>query len=176
MTDKHKKPLLLIGMMGTGKTTLGKMLAKKQNLSFADSDQLIVENEGKTIPEIFADKQQGEAYFRKKESKLITAMILDKTHDIIATGGGAATALETMNIAKEHAYIVWIKSPPEDIYARIKNDKNRPLLQVDNPCQALKDLLAARFKQYNQAHVSIDFDDNNPLNTLDQLMTLYKEL
>lgn len=116
--------IFLCGFMGCGKTTAGKITAKKLGLSYIDTDELIVKNEGMTIPEIFS--QKGESYFREIEAE--TVKNLCGTNAVISCGGGAMLNSNTAFFAKKNSIIVFIDVPFETCYTRIKNDSNRPIV------------------------------------------------
>lgn len=117
------KPIFLCGFMGCGKSTIGKLLAKKTGRSFVDLDIYIEELEQMTIPEIFEAK--GESFFRACESKAIADF--SGTGGVIATGGGAMLSKENGDTAKKSGVVVFIDTPFETCYQRIKGDKNRPI-------------------------------------------------
>lgn len=169
-TPHAVKPIALIGMMGTGKTTLGRLLAQRLGLDFIDTDDMIESRQGKTIAAIFA--QDGEAAFRRLESDIIAQAIETHPGSVIGTGGGAVTTPETLNKLVAGTTLCWLKSSPESIFERIKKDPARPLLQTLDPLAALKSLLEARKDLYAQAHHHVDLNDENPLETLDKLVTL----
>ncbi len=147
------KPIVLVGMMGCGKSHIGKALAKDLGVIFCDSDSLIEEQQGKSIAQIF--DESGEAGFREIEFKVI-ADLLDSGQCVISTGGGALTTPETLENVSNYGVSVWLNPDVETIWGRVKNDKTRPLLQCDNPRAKLEELLAAREHLYKQADIEVD--------------------
>ena len=151
---KHlDRPIILVGMMGTGKTVLGLALSDVLKLPFYDSDYEIEQDQGRSITEIFA--ADGEAVFRVLEKQKIKDLI-DDDICVIATGGGALVTPENLERVKEGAVSVWLKVDVDIIFSRIGKDEARPLLQTDNPLQTLEGLLSARESLYAQADIHID--------------------
>ena len=164
------RPLVLVGLMGSGKSAIGRRIAKKLGLSFADSDQKIVSEAGISITEIF--ELAGEARFREMEFKAITQMVLSKPQ-IIATGGGAFCFPQTARLLLTKTLVVWLKAPPETLLARIGNTKSRPLLNNDNPLATLAKLNKERAKHYQKAQIEVD---TNGLSTRKATIELLRAL
>jgi shikimate kinase len=144
----------LIGMMGTGKTTVGKILARQLNYRFFDTDVLIERVAGKTIPEIFVG--EGEEKFRDWESQVLMELAAC-TRSIIATGGGIV--LRQINWSYlHHSLVIWLDAPVELIAQRLLGDETRPLLQETDPISRLKYLLEQRRSLYAQADLHIVID------------------
>jgi len=162
-----KKPVILIGMMGTGKTHLGKMLADALNLEFFDSDHVIEKRGGLSISEIF--ELYGEQRFRQSEEKTILDL-LDGGACIIATGGGAPMNPIIMDAIKEKSISIWLDSDAEAIYARIKTAKNRPLLNTENPKATLAKLIDERKSTYANADITIKTKGNNADHALNEMI------
>lgn len=140
---KLNKNIVLIGMPGCGKSTLGKILAERLNISFCDTDEYIVEIQGKSIPEIF---EKGEEYFRDVETKAIKEIC--KTYpNVIATGGGIIKRKENISILKENGVIIFIDRPIEDI-GRDVDTETRPLLKEG--IEKLYKLYKERYPLYNE--------------------------
>ena len=141
--------IVLTGLMGAGKSTVGKALAKVlKDYTFIDSDDVIVDIEGMTIPEIFEKK--GEPYFREVEKSIISE--LSEEEDlIIALGGGAFESEETRKNLENNCITIYLKSSVDRLLNRIKDDKNRPLLQCENPKGKLEELLEKREPNYLKA-------------------------
>jgi shikimate kinase len=140
--------IFLVGLMGSGKTTIGKMLARHRGLTFVDSDHEIVARCGVSIPTIF--EIEGEEGFRKREACVIDE--LSQRQDIVlATGGGAVIRPENRTALKSRGAVVYLRCQPRELYLRTRHDKNRPLLQTDDPLKKLQDLYAARHALYMQA-------------------------
>jgi shikimate kinase len=146
------RPIVLVGMMGAGKTTVGRRLAQQLERKFLDSDEEIEKAAGMSIPDIFT--AHGEAEFRAGEARVIARIL--KTQDIVlATGGGAFMNEETRGLVLAGAASVFIKADFDLLFARVSRRGNRPLLQTANPRQTLKDLIAARYPVYEQADVTV---------------------
>ena len=149
------RPLVLVGLMGSGKSAVGKQTAKKLGLNYTDSDQKIVSDAGISITEIF--ELAGEAKFREMEFQVITKLILSKPQ-IIATGGGAFCFPQTARLLLTKTLVVWLKAAPETLLARIGSTKSRPLLNNDNPLATLAKLNKERARHYQKAQIEIDTD------------------
>ena len=129
--------IILVGMMGAGKTTVGKLLAKQLGKTFIDSDEEIQRRTGVTIPHIF--DVEGEAGFRSRESCVIQDLLkLDNI--VLATGGGAILSANTRPMMKQNGVVVYLKSSVHDLWQRTRHDHNRPLLQTENPRAKLQEL------------------------------------
>jgi shikimate kinase len=134
--------------MGAGKTTVGRQLARRLGRRFFDSDHEIVERTGVLIPTIF--EIEGEEGFRRRESQTI-AELSGVDNIVLATGGGAVLNPENRRILHETGWCVYLNVPPVLLYERTKHDRNRPLLQVENPLAKLEELYAARDPLYREA-------------------------
>ncbi len=134
--------------MGAGKTTVGRQLARRLGRRFFDSDHEIVERTGVLIPTIF--EIEGEEGFRRRESQTITELS-GVDNIVLATGGGAVLNPENRRILHETGWCVYLNVPPVLLYERTKHDRNRPLLQVENPLAKLEELYAARDPLYREA-------------------------
>ncbi|MBD6616897.1 shikimate kinase [Komarekiella sp. 'clone 1'] len=143
--------LYLIGMMGAGKTTVGRLLAKHLGYGFVDTDDVIIKAAGKSINQLFA--QEGEAGFRQLESDVL-AQICAYTKLTIATGGGIVLRQENWGYL-HHGLIVWLDVPIELLYSRLAEDTTRPLLQDADPKGKLRSLLEQRTPLYSQADLRI---------------------
>lgn len=139
------KSVYLCGFMGCGKSTIGKILARKCGCGFIDMDDYIVDREGMTIPQIFAYK--GEKYFRDTETAVIGE--LAKKQCIIACGGGAMLKKENADIASENGIIIYIDIPFEACYERIAGDRNRPLV-MNNSKEQLEEIYNGRVPIYKE--------------------------
>lgn len=152
--------LILIGMMGAGKTTVGKELARRRKLLFADCDHEIVARTGVTIPTIF--EIEGEAGFRRRETQMMDELTLEPDI-VIATGGGVVIAPENRALMRERGVVVYLNVPPQILYERTRHDRNRPLLQVENPRQRIDELYRQRDPLYREvAHIIVDGGRTNP--------------
>lgn len=139
------KNIILIGMMGAGKSTIGRQLAKRKHWQFYDSDHVIEERTGVNIPTIF--EIEGEDGFRARETMVISELS-DMQNIVLATGGGSILREENRQLLSTSGTIVYLRATPEQLFSRIKHDKNRPLMQTDNPLQQMKNLCEAREQYY----------------------------
>ncbi len=150
------RSVVLVGMMGAGKTSVGKRLAAKLNLPFVDADAEIEAGAQLTIPEIF--ERFGETYFREGERKVI-ARLLNSGAQVLATGGGAFMNKTTRDNIAAHGVSIWLKPDVEVLLARVRKKSNRPLLQTDDPEGTLRRLLEERSPIYALADITIDSRD-----------------
>lgn len=151
--SKHiQQPIVLIGLMGAGKTTIGKALAAAQNIDFIDVDQVIEQAEGRSIPDIFTE--HGEPHFREIEQK--TSIESVKTHKsvVISLGGGAFMNEKTRLYIKEHAVSVFLKADLVTLLQRVGDGVGRPLLK-DNPQDTLQSLIDLRYPIYETADIIV---------------------
>ena len=145
--------IFLVGFMGAGKTTVGRVLAGRLGYRYCDSDKVIETKAGKTIPEIFSGL--GEDRFRELESETLESLS-GKIKQVIATGGGAVMRNRNWDAMKKGGVTVYLKAPAEVIWNRIKHSRTRPLLNVDNPLEAARDLLEKRIPFYEKADITVD--------------------
>jgi shikimate kinase len=150
--------IMLIGMMGCGKTTVGKYLADALDYRFFDTDAIVAAAAQQSIAEIFATS--GEAAFRELETQVL-AELSAYLRLVIATGGGSVLARKNWSYL-HHGVVVWLDVPVEQLYRRLQGDANRPLLQAPNPQQVLHDLLEARRSLYAQADVRVVLQGDEP--------------
>ncbi len=150
------RSIVLVGLMGAGKTTVGRKLAQRLSLPFVDADHEIEKAAGKTVPEIFAD--HGEPYFRDGERRVI-ARLLNDGPQVLATGGGAYMNPETRALIKARGISVWLKADLQLLMKRVKRRSNRPLLRNDDPEEVMKRLMAERYPVYAQADTAVDCRD-----------------
>lgn len=143
--------LYLIGMMGAGKTTLGRILAKELGYRFVDTDELIEQVAGQSITEIFAT--EGEAAFRETETKVLAEVSAYKKL-AISTGGGIVVRQQNWSYL-HHGIVVWLDVPVEQLYERLREDTTRPLLRDPDPLAKLQSLYESRQRLYAQADVHI---------------------
>ena len=149
------KNIALIGFMGTGKTSVGKILAKRLNRPVVDVDLYVEINERKKISEIF--EKEGEARFRALEKEAIR-QICQRQGIVITTGGGAVLDLENFEALKSSGWVVGLSAMPETIFKRIKNSRHRPLLDGKDKFKEIERLLAARKPFYEKADFHFDTD------------------
>jgi len=152
---RHIANIALIGFMGTGKSTVGRLVAEQLKFDLLDTDALIEERSGKKITEIFA--KNGEAAFRELESQLV-AELAKRTRVVISTGGGLPTNPANLASLKPHSLVVCLWAAPENIFARVREQSHRPLLHDSDPLGRIRSLLAAREKFYKQADVLLNSD------------------
>jgi len=146
------RPIVLVGMMGAGKTTVGRRLAARLGRHFVDSDEEVERAANMTIPEIFA--AHGEADFRAGEARVIARLLRD--HDIVlGTGGGAFINPETRGLIKAGSVSVWIKAELDLLFQRVSRRSNRPLLKTENPRETLKQLIEVRYPIYAEADLTV---------------------
>ena len=146
--------LYLIGMMGAGKTTVGRMLARRLKLAFVDSDHEIEVRCGVKIPVVF--EIEGEAGFRAREAQAI-AELTQLDGIVLATGGGVVLAQENRELLAARGTVVYLRATPEHLYERVRQDRNRPLLATADPLARLRELYAQRDPLYRSiADVVID--------------------
>jgi shikimate kinase len=146
------RPIVLIGMMGAGKTTVGRRLAARLGRQFVDSDEEVEKAAGMTIEDIF--KTRGEADFRAGEVKVI-ARLLNQGGMVLGTGGGAFMNPETRALIKQLGISVWIKADFELLFQRVSRRSNRPLLKTANPRETLQNLIDLRYPTYAEADVTV---------------------
>lgn len=172
--QKLDRPVVIIGMMGAGKTVTGRKLAHDLDLPFYDTDQVIEEKAGRPVAEIFEDF--GESKFRQSEKKTVLEL-LSRGPCIIATGGGAPVNPGVMDAVKKHALSIWLRADIDVILERIKNRQTRPLLQRDNPRRVLENLLAKRTPFYSRADITVDSVKGKPAASMKKLIrSLYEYL
>ena len=145
--------IVLIGFMGTGKSTVGRLLASQLAYEFLDTDLLIEREQGAKIPQIFAT--HGEQYFRKIEQRL--AVELGKTdHKVIATGGGMVLNPQNIVNLRQNGFVIALVATPEVIYERVKQENHRPLLSGANSCAKIAALLLERAPYYENSDLMIN--------------------
>jgi len=144
---KKYKNIYLIGLMGSGKTTLGKILSKKLDKHFYDSDQVIEEKLGVNVPMIF--EYEGEAGFREREKDILKELV-SKKNIVLATGGGIILSESNRDLLAKNGIVIYLKSIQKDLVLRMKNDKTRPLLKNGNVELIIKKLCQEREPLYEQ--------------------------
>src|ERR1051325_9736017 len=154
MTGQRQYHMLaLIGFMGTGKSSVGRLVAEQLHYDFVDTDERIEQRIGKTIAQIFA--QEGEAAFREMERQLVAEMASWRGK-VISTGGGLPATRTNLASMKEHALVLCLWAAPEVIWWRGRNQAHRPLLQDADPLDKIRTLLAERTPFYRQADVLVN--------------------
>ena len=148
------QPIALIGLPGSGKSTVGRQLARRLGAPFSDCDEVIERQIGTTIREYF--EQHGEAAFRSIESEVI-ARLVASVRGVISTGGGAVLMAPNRELLHGQAKVIYLRSSPEDVFRRLRHDRNRPLLQVKDPLGRLRELFEVRDPLYREtAHFVIE--------------------
>lgn len=150
------QPIVLVGLMGAGKSTIGRRLATRLGLPFVDADSEIESAAGMTIADIFA--RFGEAYFRDGERRVI-ARLIDGTPKVIATGGGAFVQDETRALILAEALAIWLDAPVEILVDRVRRRDTRPLLRDRDPAAVLRELAAVRNPLYALAPIRVPSAD-----------------
>ncbi len=163
------RSVVLVGMPGSGKSSIGRRLGQRLGLDFADADAEIERAANMSIPELFQTK--GEAEFRKGEQKVI-ARLLESGPRVIATGGGAFMNADTRARIKEKGVSIWLKADVETLFKRVKRKSNRPLLQNADPEGTLRNMLAAREPTYAEADLTITSCEVPHENVVEDIVTL----
>ena len=168
---KYNK-IALIGMMGSGKSSISKILANKLNFSTIELDEIFEKKEGISIKDFF--EKFGEDEFRKKETEILSDFI-QKQNIILSTGGGIVLKEENRNLLfKNEILTIYLKANLETIYERIKNDTSRPLLQVENPKKEIEYILKNREKYYNLAKITIETDNKTKEEITEEILKWIK--
>ncbi len=147
------RTIALVGLMGAGKTTVGRRLAHALDLPFADADAEIVNAAGQSIETIFAE--HGECEFRRGERKVIARLLEGPVH-VLATGGGAFIDPRTRELMKERAISIWLKAPLEVLMKRVSKRSGRPLLKEDDPLAVMQRLMGERYPIYAEADITVE--------------------
>jgi shikimate kinase len=160
------RTIVLVGLMGAGKSCIGKRLAARLGLRFVDADQEIEQAAGCSISEIFA--RHGEAAFRDGERRVIARLLGDGPH-VLATGGGAFMDPRTRGLIREQTISVWLRADLDLLLRRVSRRSDRPLLQVADPRGRLAELMAQRYPVYAEADITVDSADGPPEVTLERV-------
>ena len=150
------RSIVLVGIMGCGKSTVGRRLAQRLNLPFVDADTAIEEAANMTVAEIFA--LHGEPYFRSGEERVI-ARLLAEGPQVLATGGGAFMSEATRSVIAKNGVSVWLKADLETVMTRVRKRSTRPLLQNPDPEGTLRDLMVKRHPVYELADLTVHSRD-----------------
>ncbi|GHC46597.1 shikimate kinase [Roseibacillus persicicus] len=143
------KNLVLVGFMGTGKSTIGRQLSKALGYPLIDTDARIIAQQKRPIADIFA--KEGEEFFRDLETQVLHSLTEDKCHKrIIATGGGIILREENRKLLRELGFVVWLVAQPETILERTSRNKERPLLDIEDPAERIRTMLEARNPLYDE--------------------------
>ncbi len=150
----ERENIFLVGLMGAGKTSVGKLLARRMGKRFYDSDHEIERITGVRIPVIF--EIEGEPGFRARESRML-AQLAKGSGVVLATGGGAVLSEQNRKVLSQHGTVVYLRASPHDLWHRTRHDRNRPLLQTGNPLAKLTELFTERDALYREvADVIVD--------------------
>lgn len=170
----RKPNVFLVGPMGAGKSTIGRLLAAELNFSFRDSDRVIEDRTGADIPWIF--DMEGEEGFRERE----TAVLVELTHErdtVIATGGGIVLRAQNREMMKASGFVCYLTASIDQLVERTARDKKRPLLQVENPRQKIVDLLALRDPLYRDAaDFIVNTDRRSPKTVAQEIASLVHDV
>ncbi len=166
------KTIALIGLMGAGKSSVGRRLADSVGLPFADSDDEIETAAGLSVSDIFSI--HGEEEFRRVEQKVIERLVHGPQH-ILATGGGAFMNDTTRGLLKDHALTIWLRADLETLWKRVSRNDKRPLLQTENPKGKLRELLLARQETYALADIVVDSNDGPHMNAVRDILSAIEE-
>ena len=168
---RHLVNLALVGFMGSGKTSVGRVVAEQLHFEFLDTDELIQSRTGRTITDIFA--QDGEPAFRALERQVV-GELAGRTKTVISTGGGLPTNLENLTALKAHALVVCLWASPERIWERVRHQSHRPLLHDPDPERKIHELLKVRAPFYRQADVLINTDQRSAREVAQQIVLQFK--
>jgi shikimate kinase len=169
---RHLHNIALIGFMGTGKSSVGRLLADQLHFDFLDTDELVESRAGKCISEIFSS--DGEAAFRQHELEVVAALVA-RHKAIIATGGGVGASPVNLASLKEHALVVCLWASPERIWDRVRGQTHRPLLKDPDPLAKIRQLLAAREACYKQADVVMNTEAHSMTEVAQQVVLQFKQ-
>ncbi|MDR1349887.1 MAG: shikimate kinase [Zoogloeaceae bacterium] len=161
--------IYLVGLMGSGKTTIGRQVAKRLGRDCVDSDHEIVTRTGVNIPTIF--EIEGETGFRLREARIL-AEIIQRDHPpiVLATGGGMVLTEENRRLLRANGWVVYLDVPPRFLWTRTRHDRNRPLLRVENPLACLEALYAARDPLYRESAHFVIQGGETPSHVLTQAL------
>lgn len=170
----RKENVILIGFMGSGKSTVGITLSYRLQYVLSDTDKMIEKKEGRSISEIFA--VEGEEYFRQKETELLEKLKEEKGKQIFAVGGGTPLRAENRKLLRELGTVVYLKTSPEAVYERLRGDTTRPLLQGDDPMKKIRTLLGEREEIYREtADIITETDRKRPAQIAGEIEKVLKE-
>lgn len=163
----RQRSLVLVGLMGAGKSTVGRRLATQLGMPFCDADTEIERAAGQTISEIF--EQHGEEFFRSGERRVI-ARLLAGDRMVLATGGGAFMHDETRKLISERAISIWLKADFDLLMKRVLRRNHRPLLQQGDPHETMRKLMDERYPTYGEANLTIEAQDGPHSHTVARIV------
>lgn len=169
MREESRGNVVLIGFMGSGKSTLGIRLSYRLQYILEDTDKLIETRAGMTISEIFA--REGEEAFRQMETQLLQQLVEKKGRRVYSVGGGTPVRAVNRPLLKKLGTVVYLRTRPETVYERLKNDTTRPLLQGEDPLGKIRSLMAERESAYAEtADVILDVDEMTTDQVVESIM------
>jgi shikimate kinase len=168
---RHPVNLALIGFMGTGKTSVGRLVAEQLHFQYLDTDETIQMHTNRSIADIFS--KDGEPAFRSLEKKLVEELAAH-TKTVISTGGGLPAHSANLDSLKTHALVVCLWASPEKIWERVKNQSHRPLLHDADPQKKIRELLVAREPFYRQADVLVNTDIRSVREVVQQVVHQFR--
>ena len=166
------RTIALIGLMGAGKSSIGRRLAQTLDLPFRDADEEVEQAAGRSVSDIFAEL--GEPAFRAGERRVIARLLTEAPH-VLATGGGAFMDPQTRALIAEHAVSVWLKADVEVLARRVARKSDRPLLRGGDPAQILRELAQARYPVYALADITVDSVDTAHSSTVHAIVQALRE-
>ena len=172
MERSNRNNVILIGFMGSGKTSVGKVLAERLGYRFLDSDGLIEQEEQQSIPTVF--QMKGEAYFRDRETKLLNKLKASLHEAVLSTGGGMPIRPQNRELLRQLGFVVFLKTSDDAILRRLRGDTSRPLLAGEDPGSRVEELQREREPFYNAtAHYILNTDGLSPEKLADRIMEEY---
>lgn len=169
----RKDNIVLIGFMGSGKSTVGIALSYKMQCILSDTDKMIERKEGRSISELFA--AEGENYFRQRETELLQKLKEEKTKQIFSVGGGTPLREENRRLLRELGSVVYLKVSAETVCERLKGDTTRPLLRGDHPMERISALLKQREDIYREAaDITVTVDGKRPAQIAEEIVRSLK--
>lgn len=166
------KNIVLVGLSGSGKTTIGMILSKKSNYMFTDTDEIIVKLQNRSINEIFAEN--GEEYFRDLETDVIKE-VSTQGNQIISTGGGIVLRQENLTNLSRNGIVFYLKTSVDTLIKRLEGDSSRPLLKTKDIKKKLENMLNIRGNLYEKADVIIETDKMSAEETSEEILRIYNE-
>ncbi len=167
------KPIVLVGMMGAGKSTVGTRLARKLRVSFYDTDNLVQEVAGCSMEDIF--KYAGEDFFREKERQVVDEL-LNLTNCVISTGGGVFIDEVNRKLIKEKSISIWLKADYTTILERVSRRNTRPTLNADNKADLVEQLILERYPVYQEADICVNSGDGPHMLIVDDIIAKISSL
>lgn len=171
MSSSSKPNIYLVGFMGTGKSTIGRQLAKQLDYQFLDSDDIIASSVGMPIPQLF--EEQGEAAFRARERVFIESGHPSESC-VISCGGGLVFQPRMTDLLNNRGLVITLFASPETIYERTRSNKNRPLLNVEDPQTEIRKLLEERLPVYREAGVGVLTDGRSVADIVGHIIRIYQ--